>query len=272
MAKFLISNVAGTGNNFNVGIAPGKFDTKQLILSAIVVLERAARNEVVKFVRTIETTELSKCTLFINDDFTTDFPQIPSYHDIDNTWEKTCKIILRKSERYNKDELEIVVKSVKEKICDLEAIDCIMEFYEPTFIRSSYKDSFEEALKFTIRLIEKFISDSLNEIMYFNTVKANIQNSKNNYAQIPIYVQGWRNIVKMLNDAKHIQYAIFPEYNDGYIIEALDRDLIFKKHVKGMKGVYYSGRFFVKVTNMETALNVIERITKATTKNIEKLA
>lgn len=269
MKKFLVSNEAAANGYVNVGIAPGKFDTKQLILSALVVLERASKNKIVRFVRTINARELAKCKLFINDDFTTDFPQIPSYHDIEETWEKTCKAILRKQANYDENNLNIVIESVKEKICDLEAIDCIMEFYEASW---TYKDSFEEALKFTLRLIEKFIADSLNEKMYFYTVKANVQNSKGNYVYIPLYVQGWRSIIKNIEEAKHIEYAIFPEGRDGYIIESYDKDLIFKKHVRTMKGVYYSGRFFVKVRNMETAIEVINRLPSQAWNNAEKFA
>lgn len=269
MKKFLVSNNAGFKHDVNVGIAPGKFDTKQLILSALTVLEKSSEDKFVRFVRTIKREELSKCKLFINDDFTTDFPQIPSYHDIEKTWEKTCDIILKKYINYDEYNLGIVIESVKEKICDLESIDCIMEFYDASPL---YSDSFEEALTFTLRLIEKFILDSLNENMFFYTVKANVEKAKENYVFLPLYVQGWRSIIKNMKTAGHIKYAIFPECNNTYIIEAYDKELIFKKYVKGMKGVYYSGRFFVKVTNMETAIKVIERLPNISLSDIQKFA
>lgn len=272
MKNFLVSNVAGFRNDINVGIAPGKFDTKQLILSALVVLERASENTFVQFVRTIDRKELAKCRLFINDDFTSDFPKIPSYHDIDKTWAKTYKTIISKYTNYDEESFKIVVESVKEKISDLEAIDCIMELYEAF---EYHTDSFEEALKFTLKLIEKFISDSLKERMYFNTVKANMEESNLNYIYLPVYVQGWRTIVKNINPVTQIQYAIFSEDNDNsrnYIIESIDKKIVMKKYVKGMKDVCYSGRFFIKVTNMDAAINVIERLPKTSVQDNQKLA
>lgn len=269
MKKFLVRNEAGFEYDINVGIAPGKFDTKQLILSALTVLERSSERNMVIFVRSIQPQELAKCILFINDDFTTDFPQIPSYHDIEETWERTSKAILSRYTNYDKNSLKIVIESVKEKICDLEAIDCIMEFYDAS---SKYRDSFEEALTFTLRLIEKFIADSIKENTFFRTVEANVQNSKANYVYIPVYVQGWRSVIRNIGSASGIKYAIFPECDNNYIIEAYDKKLIFKKYVKGMKGVYYSGRFFVKVTSMETALKVIDRLPNVLWQSNEKLA
>lgn len=272
MKRFLVGKKVGFRNDINVGIAPGKFDTKQLILSALVVLERASDNNFVQFVRTIDKEELSKCRLFINDDFATDFPQIPSYHDIGLTWERTCKTILNKYSNFNTENMNIVLESVKEKICNLESIDCIMELYEASTLSL---DSFEEALNITLKLIEKFISDSLHEAIYLPTVKANVEHSKSNYVHIPVYVQGWRSIIKNIDKMGKIEYAMFSE--DGgnssvYIVEALDKDIVMKKYVKGMADVCYSGRFFVKTSNKKAALNVIDRLPKFMSRKEEKLA
>ena len=45
-----------------------------------------------------------------------------------------------------------------------------------------------------------------------------------------------------------------------------------KKYVKGIPGLCYSGRFFLKVTDMKTALQVIEKLPKAINKAAENLA
>ena len=71
MRNFSVGKEVLTKGDINVGIAPGKFDTKQLILSAIAVLAAEANGGMVRFVRTVNMEQLSKCVLFINDDFTT---------------------------------------------------------------------------------------------------------------------------------------------------------------------------------------------------------
>lgn len=269
MKRFLVSKDVGFNNDVNIGIAPGKFDTKQLILSALAVLIHSSDEKFVYFVRTIERTVLAKCNLFINDDFTTMFPVIPSYYDIETTWKKNCKTILRNYSNFDDESIKFIEGSVREKICNLESIDCIMELYEAS--SSSYNDSFEEALNVTLKLIEKFIKDSLKERMYYLTVKNYVQKADKNYITPPIYVQGWRSIVQNVNCSNQIEYAIFSE-DDSYIIEAFDKDLIFKKYVKGMQGVYYSGRFFVKVADMEAALKIIDKLPTFAMQDNEKLA
>jgi len=270
MKRFLVTRDVGFKSDVNIGIAPGKFDTKQLILSALAVLIHSSKERIVHFVRTLERTTLSKCNLFINDDFTTMFPVIPSYHDIETTWKKNCKNILKNYSNYDAESIKFIEESVSEKICDLESIDCIMELYEST--HNGYSDSFEEALNITLRLIEKFIQDSLKEQMYYLTVKNYIQKTDKNYITPPVYIQGWRSIVRNVNCSGHVEYAIFTEDNNSYMIEAFDKNLIFKKYVKGMQGVYYSGRFFVKVTNMEAALKIIDKLPTKVMLNSEKLA
>jgi len=269
MRKFIVSDNVNQSLEFNVGIAPGKFDTKQLILSAITVLATNAIGDVVRFVRTIERKELAKCRLFINDDFTTMFPVIPSYHDIEQTWDENCYKILKNMARYDESGIKIASESIKEKICNLESIDCLMELYECKYQNT---DSFEDALNLTIKLIEKFISDSISEMMYFNTIKIYVERATGNYIDPPIYVQGWRSIVNNLDLAGKIQYAIFHEEKNIYRIESVDKNLILKKYIKGMEGVCYSGRFFIKVKDMEIALKVIERLPKYISTSNERFA
>jgi len=270
---FVSSNVGGNElifrNEINVGIAPGKFDTKQLILSAIVVLLYQALGKTVRFVRTIDKTTLSKCNLFINDDFTTMFPVIPSYHDIENTWNKNAKKIIKNYVSYDEESVNIIAESVKEKICDLESIDCIMELYEAS---NHIKDSFEDALRLTLKLIDKFIMDSIREKMFFLTIKSYVKDSVTNYITPSVYVQGWRSIVRNVDDEHKILYAVFYEADKCYRIESIDKQLIMKKYAKNMPGVCYSGRFFLKVTDMETALKVIEKLPKTINKTAENLA
>ena len=45
-------------------------------------------------------------------------------------------------------------------------------------------------------------------------------------------------------------------------LEAFDKNIIMKKYVKGMPGISYSGRFFIKVNNIETAFDVIDKLPK----------
>ncbi len=266
MKKFLVSNkvFCVAGSDINIGIAPGKFDTKQLILSAIAVLTYFPEKSV-RFIRTVDRKELSKCQLFINDDFTTLFPVIPSYHDIGKTWEKNCEKILNKYSVYDNEAINFIMKSVEEKICNLEPIDCLMHLYTAS---SNEKDSFEEALEVTLRLIKKAIKDSINDRMLFYTVKAYVEKSTTNYISLPLYVQGWRNILQNVDSENNIEYAIFPDGEDMFVIESLDKDLVMKKHVKGIKGLSYSGRFFVKVADIQTAENVIAKLPTVRMKKI----
>lgn len=254
MRKFSVSSKGLKGECINVGIAPGKFDTKQLILSSLVVLKYEAKNTIVRFVRTIDRNELAKCKLFINDDFTTLFPVIPSYHDVSKTWEDSYRTILSK-QYIDESAMEFVKDSVEEKISNLEAIDCIMDLYD-----NIRQDSFEEAFNVTLKLIDKFINDSIYEKMYYATVKYCVDNMKSNFINPPVYIQGWRNIVKLANANSFVEYAIFPDNNNCFVIESYDKDTVMKKYVKGMRGVCYSGRFFVKVTNLEDAYKVIEKL------------
>lgn len=268
MKNFLVSSVIGRGD-LNVGIAPGKFDTKQLILSAIVVLSEMSSEKMVRFVRTIRTEELSKCKLFINDDFVTLFPSIPSYHDIEKTWIKNSEKILSKFAMCGEKEIEFVKNSVKEKVCNLEAIDCLMELYD---VYDRFTDSFEKALSVTLKLIEKSIKDSVNEIMYYHTIVAYVERATANYITPPIYVQGWRNIVASVTGGNKIEYAIFPDDDGTLVIEAFNKDIILKEYVRRMQGLTYSGRFFVKVGDIETAEKVIERLPKKFEKETAKFA
>ena len=170
MKKFSVGNEVIGRWDFNVGIATGKFDTKQLILSSIAVLTYASYDKMVHFVRTVKREELAKCQLFINDDFTTLFPVIPSFYDVKKNWEQNSKKILAERGVHDEDGLKFVTESVSEKICNLEAIDCLMDLYTMQYNDDS--DSFEEALKVTLKLIEKEIKDSVYERIYFNTVKS----------------------------------------------------------------------------------------------------
>ncbi len=263
MKKFLVSNKVVLKKHFNIGIMPGKFDTKQLILSTIAILKHESYDNIVYFIRTTNPEELSKCQLFINDDFTTLFPVIPSYHDVAKQWVENSPEILNKYGVYDEESLKVVTESVEEKISNFEVLDCLMDLYSSTYSEFS-EDSFQKALKITYELVEKAIMDSVNERIYSQTVIAYIEKADTNYITPPIYVQGWRNIVKCHPKGKNIMYAVFPDdRREGtLVIEAFDKSIIMKKHVKGMPGISYSGRFFIKVNNMETAFKVIDRLPK----------
>lgn len=271
MKRFLVGSTVGSEvrgkADFNIGIAPGKFDAKQLILSSIAVLTFATDKKLVRFVRTVKKEELAKCQLFINDDFTTMFPVIPSYHDVVKQWEANSSKILFNSGICDEEGVKFVTDSVSEKICNLEAIDCLMDLYST---RDQHVDSFESALEVTLRLIEKEIQDSIEERIYYQTIKAYVEKAEANYIEPSIYVQGWRNIVLSVEGGNNIQYAIFPDDDGTLVIEALDKNIIMKKYVKRMPNVSYSGRFFVKVSDMEAAKKVIEKLPKSV-KNEEVL-
>lgn len=259
MRKFSVSNVASdrrmSGGDINVGIAPGKFDTKQLILSAITVLSAEAKNKWVRFVRTINIEELSKCMLFINDDFTTMFPVIPSYHDIEKAWNRNAVEILSRYYVCDEEEIKFASQCVIKKICNLEAIDCMMQLYD-----SNMANSFEDALNIILKFIDKFISDAVKDRMYFGTAKSYVEEATSNYVQFPLYIQDWRNILLNIPNSEKIEYAVFPDEEDTYVIEAFDKDTCVKKYVKGLKGVAYSGRFFVRVNNIETAEHIVAKL------------
>lgn len=257
MKNFSVGNNAVFYGDVNVGIAPGKFDTKQLILSSIIALSAISRGEMVRFVRTINRAELARCKSFINDDFTTMFPVIPSYHDIETTWKDNSREILKMFYVTDEEGIEKVTKSVEEKICNLEAIDFIMELYESK--RTSAFDSFEAALNVTLDLIEKYIKDSVRDRMYYMTVKNYVDMAESNYIAPCVYVHGWRNILNELPEAQKIEYAIFPDADSTYIIESRNKNISLKKYVKGAAGVTYSGRFFVRVNSKETAYELIKR-------------
>ena len=259
MKNFSVSSKVIGMSDFNIGIAPGKFDTKQLILSSLAVLFFAAEKKTVRFIRTVKREELAKCQLFINDDYTTMFPVIPSYHDVVMQWEANAFKILDGCGVCDEEGLDFVIKSVSEKMRNLEAIDCLMDLY-CTHDRS--KDSFEDALKVTLRLIEKEIKDSVDERISYYTIKSYIDAAESNYIAPSKYVQGWRNIVLNVDGGNNIQYAVFPDDDGTLQIESFDKDIIMKKYAKGMQGVIYSGRFFVKVSDMEAAKKVIGKLPK----------
>lgn len=259
MRNFSVSNVASdermSGGEVNVGIAPGKFDTKQLILSAITVLSAEAQSKWVRFVRTINMAELSKCNLFVNDDFTTMFPVIPSYHDIEKTWNKNAQSILARYYVCDKEGIEFVSSAVVDKICNLEAIDCMMQLYD-----KNEENTFEDALNIILKFIDKFIADAVKGRMYMGTVEAYLEKAKSNYVEFPIYVQDWRHMLSLISNAEKIDYAVFPDEEGTYIVEAFDKNLCVKKYVKGLKGIVYSGRFFVRVNDLKIAETVISKL------------
>lgn len=270
MRKFFVGNSCNTTyKTINVGIAPGRFDTKQLILSALAVLAYATTDVNIRFVRSVNKEQLAGCQVFINDDFTTMFPVIPSFHDIESTWDNNAKDILKAYAVLNDEEVLKIGKSVKTKICNLESIDCLMEMYE---VLHKNVDCFEDALSLTLSLIEKFVKDSIDELMFFFTVKAYTDTLTDNYITLPLYIQGWRNIVRELGAHNSVEYAVFPEGNDAYLIESYDKDMVMKKHVKGMHGLLYSGRFFVKVTDLETAKHVLAKLPRRVNKKAENYA
>ena len=261
MKKFFVSNVACKEEGVNIGISPGRFDTKQLILSAIAVLAYSTSDTVVQFIRSINREDLAKCQLFINDDFTSLFPAIPSYHDIEAAWKNNSEKILRAKYLNDSENIKTIANSVLDKICNLEAIDCFMDLYYSNY---NYTDSFESALETTIRFVERAIRDSINESMYYCTVKAYVKEANSNFITLPIYIQGWRNILKLIPGSENIEYAILPDgNNDMLVVEAFDKGIVLKKYVKGMNNVIYSGRFFVKASDMETAIRIIQRLPSA---------
>lgn len=257
MRNFFVSENVGFPTDYNVGIAPGRFDSKQLILSAIIVLAMNAAGKAVQFVRTVEKEKLSKCNLFINDDFVTMFPAIPSCYDISVTWKEHCNEILSEYLVNNEKNRILVAESVNEKICNLEVVDSIMEFYDSN---NTKEDTFSIGLEMTLMLIERFINVSIEETIYLPTLEQYITNAKDNYFYSPVYIQGWRGVVKNIDSSNKIAYGIFPESPNTYIIESMDKDLVMKKYVKGMPGIFYAGRYFVKVTDLETAESVIKKL------------
>ena len=269
MRRFSVGNEVIGREDFNVGIAPGKFDTKQLILSSLAVLTFATEDRMVKFIRTVNRDELAKCQLFINDDFTTIFPVIPSYHDVVKQWETNSRKILKNTQICDEEGIAFVIDSMSEKISNLEAIDCLMELYSTHY---SCEDSFGNALEVTLKLIEKEIRDSIDERIYYNTIKAYVEKADSNYIEPSIYVQGWRNIVANIEDGENIEYALFPDDNGTMVIESFDKSIIMKKYAKGMPNVSYSGRFFVKVGDKESAIKVIEKLPKGKMARNAKLA
>ena len=260
MRRFSVGNDVLSRGDINVGIAPGKFDTKQLILSSIAVLSAEATGGMVRFVRTVNMKELSKCVLFINDDFTTMFPVIPSYHDIENAWNKNAAKILKKYAVYDEEGKDFISSSVIEKICNMEAIDCIMQLYSAD--NYSSVDSFEEALDVTLKFIDKFIKDSVKDRMFYLTIKAYVDKAEENYISLPVYVQGWRHILSLLPSADKIEYVILPDEEGTYVVEARDKEMSVKKYVKGLKGITYSGRFFVRVNGIDVAESVVSKLPK----------
>lgn len=269
MERFLVGSDILAGD-INIGVAPGRFDTKQLILSAIAVLYAESLDKFVKFVRTVDMTVLSKCSMFINDDFTSLFPVIPSYYDIEKTWDNNCERILRKYNVIDKESVEIVSKSVKEKICNLEAMDCMMELYTPD--NSYYHDSFSDALKITLRLIEKAIVDSANDKIFSLSLIQAVENATSNYIISQMYVPGWRRLIFNMESATNVEYAIFADNGGTYFIEALNKDLILKKYVKGLKGLTYSGRFFLRVNDLQRAKEIIQVLPSSKIESTEKKA
>ena len=260
MKRFLVgSKTMNWGLEFNIGIAPGKFDTKQLILSSLAVLIFSNSDRLVRFVRTLNRDELAKCHLFINDDFTTEFPVIPSFHDVKAQWEKDCDKIIENTLIKDDEGIQYVKESVSKKICNLEAIDCLMELYSRDDTRV---DSFENALNVTLQIIEKEISDSVQERMHYNTIKLYVERATSNYILPPFYVQGWRNIVDNVNGGVNIDYAIFSDDDGSLMIECYDKNIILKKYIKGMPDIIYSGRFFVKVSDINAAKKVISKLPK----------
>lgn len=248
-----------TDDEIFIGIAPGKFDTKTIILCALAVMRDY--NYHVNFVRTLQHNELKKCNCFINDDFVSLIPSIPSYHDIDKMWNNFYTDIIRSVKICNTIQTAFIYDVIMNKLMNLDSMDLIMQLYNP----SEPDNTFEKAIDITISIISSMIQNAATDSMYEGTI-ANLvaKEPKTNYVIFPLYTENWRIMLKRINNSQHIQYVILPD-NGIYLIASMDKDFAIHKHIKGKPNVAYSGRYYAKVSDINTAINIVNELPKKDT-------
>ena len=249
------------GKDFFIGMAPGKFDTKQLVLCTLAVFaNRKSRH--VSFIRTLDSNVLRKCDYFINDDFVSMIPMIPSYYDISLMWEKNFVDILRNFSRYNESPIMNNVKDLLiERFSNLYSMDCLMSLYNP----NDPDKGLEKAIDIAIILFTEIIERTINDVILIPTIEAAIENMKgNNYIYIPLYSDNWRQIILENFESNNLDYVIFPDTNGSYVIGSMDEDFKMSKHIKGIQNVAYSGKFYVKVADIKTAEKIITKLPRRT--------
>lgn len=257
MKKYFVSNFMSNNGDINIGILPGKFNTKQIILSVLAILTYSSNDMKIHFIRTADEILLAKCNIVIGDYNSNERLNIAIYSDIQSVWNNSCLVIL--GERLAKVEREdsFIKESIGKKICELEKTFDVSLFYEDDLCSDN---SFEEALNIILKIIEKFIKDSLKDEICYYTLKSYIKHSSQNYIKLPIYTRGWRNIVLSDKEGFKIEYAIFGETRNCYRIEAMDEELDLGTYSDKFNESCYFASDFIKTRSIEQAIKIIKKL------------
>lgn len=269
MKKFSVRNdsmmFGNKGEILQIGVVPGKFATKQILLCVLAMMASSCEN--IRFVRTLEQEQLAKCNLFITDAFATAFPSIPVYNNIDVLWKEKHRDIIENIGVQVPP--EYVFENTKSELTKLENFDILMKYNEYN-ISSKYNEEnkgFEKAIKLAYELIKTTLYSVASEYMYVPTLNLEIENANSEILELP-FNSNWKNALKNHPMADQIKFVIVPEGKKLYRVECVNQDLDVRKLVRGYGNLISSTKFFAKVALIEYAYELIAKISYATKQQV----
>lgn len=258
--KFSVGrNVRIDSRQINLGVASGRFDAKQVVLTALVIMLYATKNKFVHVVRTIERNQLEKCDFFVTDGFASKFPTIPSFNNIPKVWEKYGEEI--SNFLIPSADSSSIAACAAKKVSEIEKFDILLEYNTTMGFSNEEGDLFEKAVNVAITLIKQIIKSAAKHAMAIYTIKRYIEECDERVLYLPLNVDA-RDIVQEI--APHIKWVITKEDEDVFLVEAINKEIDIRQVVKDRKEAIYAGRFFCKVTSYEVARKIVEVIEEKT--------
>lgn len=238
-------------NNFkgvSIGIIPGRFDSKQVMLAAIAIMYFTAKDRKIQIVRTIDRKQLEKCNLFLTDAFDCQMNNISIYNSVSDIWEDYGEIISRDVD-CSVDSI-MVLNYAQRKICALEKFDFLSE-YNNFCLTKDENENLERAINQAIVMIREIVTSAAAQSkMHFSILKY-IEEAKCDILYIPFSINAKETVSKV---APHIRWIITKEFDDLYMLESTDDAIDIRRIIKDYKNVIYVGRDFCKVSTYEGVL------------------
>lgn len=249
MVNFAVKDKASIyareGEILQVGVVPGEFDTKQIMLGVLIIMSNP--NIQVRFVRSLDINQLKYCKLFITDAFASQFPSIPAHNNIQKVWTKNYKGIVKKYLGTDVNP-KYILENVKEILDKLENFDIIRTYNNPR----DENQGFANAIQACHGMLETILHSQALDCMHDTTIRILMDNLQNGILELPIRMN-WRNIIKEHQNRVFVKFVIIPEAQNLYRIEHIDEEVDVRELVKGYKNLKFSGKFYAKVGSIDEA-------------------
>ncbi len=251
--KFSVG-VESFNEDVNIGVVPGVFDAKQLVLCALAVLIHNSEHKYVRFVRTLDKEQLAICNRFITDGFAKKFPQIPSYNNVGKVWKQYGRVIIQ-SMYGNFADYNVARDYAEADICKFENFDILTQYNAYVLGNGrTENESFNCAIEKAYELLLAIIDSAVNRARSMYTVDAYLEKAEENILYLPFNIN--YSGIKM----NQIDWVIVKEEDGIYRVDNLSEELDLRQCIDQKLDVIYSGRFFAKVTNYDVALELIDSV------------